>query len=236
MNINYSNHNERINLFKNIGDKFRYMSGREPSSSRSTSGLYFKRSRSYRNRFKFGDTKTMGLIAVIVVIVGIVLRFLYGKIKEWQLIAKCTKRTGDLIGCIESKPYNCKKLKKRIYGYCEDNQKFLLGTKRGPMKKSEKCVKWIWDPKNCPLDYKKKGDEYKKVKKEKKSKKGSKDKASSLLPIAGKPKEMRDETEEDMIDDNIIIDPCVDKNFCGNLNGKEIPCPPKLCLDGCKCD
>ena len=44
-------------------------------------------------------------------------------------------------------------------------QKFLLGTKRGPMKKSEKCVKWIWDPKNCPLDYIKKGDEYKKVKK-----------------------------------------------------------------------
>ena len=32
-------------------------------------------------------------------------------------------------------------------------------------------------------------------------------------------KEMRDETEDDMIDDNIAIDPCVDKNFCGNLNG-----------------
>ena len=33
-------------------------------------------------RFKFGDTKTIGLIAVIVIIVGIVLRFCMVKLRN----------------------------------------------------------------------------------------------------------------------------------------------------------
>ena len=200
-------HQNTINLIKRVGDKFKYMSGKEPTASRSTSSLYYKKSKSMIMQYEMKDLKNIGLFAAIVIFIIIILRFLVFKVMNLKHIIKCIQRTGDFTGCMEKKPYKCKDIKKRIYGYCKDNNKFLLGDKRGPIKKSEKCIKWIWNPKNCPLDY------------EKKEKKND-------FIIKDDYKENEDIYEEI---------PCEDRYFCGNINGREIPCPPKQCEDKCKC-
>ena len=243
MSLNFSNNNERLNFFRRINDKFRNMSGREPTSLRSTSGSFYKRSKSFRPNISFGSMKNYGMIIGVIVFAMLILRFLYSKTTKLRHMIKCAKSTGDFIGCIESKPFNCKKIKKRLYGYCADNNDFMLGTKRGPIEKSDKCVKWIWNSKNCPLDFKKeKESEFKQVKKSRRSKSKSKkrskkDKPTSLLPIAGVPQEMEDLTDEASLRNYEEVDTCVQKDFCGKLNGKDISCPPKFCADKdiCKC-
>ena len=237
MSLNFRSNDDRLKFFRRINEKFRNMSGREPTSLRSTSGSFYKRSKSFHPRIGFGGMKKYGMIVGVIVFGILVLRFLYSKTNKLRHMIKCTKSTGDPVGCIESKPFNCKKIKKRLYGYCADNNDFMLGTKMGPIEKSDKCVKWIWNPKNCPLDFKKEKDnEFKQVKKSKsKSKKSKKDKPTSLLPIAGVPQEMEDVTDEASLRNYEEVDTCVQKDFCGKLNGKDISCPPKFCEDQDQC-